>query len=164
MDRGGPEAPSNAGGKDGGLLMSLEILLIPVAMAAYSAWQARAESGAHNCVVATRWRHEGLLSQALGDLGAENLSTSKGETSATINGIATTFSRGADGTMTAHLPQDTDIEGATAIVNQVDSAYTRRVQDAVYRRVRQRASELGYQVESETVDEDETITLVVNVT
>ncbi len=50
-----------------------------------------------------------------------------------------------------------------AIVNEVDSAYTRRVQDAVYRRIRSRASELGYEIDSEAVDNDETITLVVNV-
>jgi len=143
--------------------MSLEILLIPAAMAAYAAWQARAEAGAHNCLVETRWRHAGLLSQALVDLGAANLSAAENETSATIRGIATTFRRGDDGIMTAHFPRDTDLDEAITIVNEVDAAYARRVQDAVYRRVRQRVGELGYDVESESVDDDETITLVVNV-
>ncbi len=143
--------------------MSLEIILIPAAMAAYAAWQARAEARAHNCVVETRWRHTGLLSQALGDLGATNVSATGDETSAIINGIPTTFTRGADGIMTAHFPRDTNVDDAVAVVTQVDAAYTRRVQDAVYRRVRQRVTELGYEVDSETVDEDETITLVVNV-
>ncbi len=143
--------------------MSLEILLIPAAMAAYAAWQARAEAGAHNCLVETRWRHPGLLCQALDDLGAHAVTATNDSTSATINGIATTFIRGTDGVMTAHFPRDTNVDDALAIVNQVDSAYTRRVQDAVYRRVRQRASELGYEVDSETVDDDETITLVVKV-
>lgn len=143
--------------------MSLEILLIPAAMAAYAAWQARAEASAHNCLVETRWRHAGLLSQALVDIAASNISKGESETSATIDGIPTTFIRGADGVMTAHFPLNTDVDGAIAIVNRVDSAYTRRVQDAVYRRIRQRVGELGYEVESETVDADETITLVVNV-
>ena len=143
--------------------MSLEILLIPVAMAAYAAWQARAEAGAHNCLVETRWRHIGLLTQALEDLGAESISATADSTSATINGVATTFSRGEDGIMTAHFPRETNVDDAVAIVNEVDSAYTRRVQDAVYRRIRSRVSELGYEIDSEAVDDDETITLVVNV-
>jgi hypothetical protein len=57
-----------------------------------------------------------------------------------------------------------NVEAASAIVNRVDGTYTRRVQDAVYRRIRQKVTELGYELDSETVDEHETITLVVNVT
>jgi hypothetical protein len=143
--------------------MSLEILLIPAAMAAYAAWQARAEAGAQNCLVETRWRHAGLLSQALDDLGAQGVTAATERTSATVNGIAVTFVRGANGTMKAHFPRDTNIDDAMAVVNEVDAAYTRRVQDAAYRRIRQRVTELGYEVDSETVDNDETITLVVNV-
>src|SRR5688500_9080981 len=60
--------------ENGGLLMSLEIILIPVAMAAYAAWQARAEAGAQQCQVETRWRHSGLLMQALHDVEAANIS------------------------------------------------------------------------------------------
>ncbi len=143
--------------------MSLEILLIPVAMAAYSAWQARAEAGEHNCLVETRWRHLGLLEQALEDLGATNIVATEETTSATVNGVSTAFSRGNDGIVTAHFPPETNVEDAVATVNEVDAAYTRRVQDAVYRRIRSRVSDLGYDIESEEVDEDEMITLVVNV-
>lgn len=143
--------------------MSLEILLIPVAMAAYAAWQARAEAGAHNCLVETRWRHVGLLTQALHDLGAGDVSATGDSASATINGVPTIFCRGQDGIMTAHFPLGTNVDEAVAIVNEVDSGYTRRVQDAVYRRIRSRVSELGYEIDSEAVDDDETITLVVNV-
>jgi hypothetical protein len=143
--------------------MSLAIILIPVAMAAYASWQARAEAGSHNCLVETRWRHVGLLTHALEDLGAENISSTADSTSATINGVATTLSRGENGIMTAHFALDMKVDDAVAIVNEVDSAYTRRVQDAVYRRIHTRVTELGYELDSETVDDDETITLVVNV-
>ena len=143
--------------------MSLEILLIPAAMAAYAAWQARAEAGANSCLVETRWRHAGLLQQALEDLGAEEITATDDSTSASINGTSVAFTRGGDGVMTAHFPREVDVNDAVAIVGQVDSAYTRRVQDAVYRRIRQRVTDLGYEVDSETVDDDETITLVVNV-
>jgi hypothetical protein len=143
--------------------MSLEILLIPAAMAAYAAWQARAEAGVQNCRIETRWRHPGLLTQALQDLDAANISAVPNSISATINGIATMFGRREDGILIAHFPQNTDIDDALAIVDQVDAAYTRRVQDAVYQRIRTRVTELGYDVHSETVDDDETITLVVNV-
>jgi hypothetical protein len=143
--------------------MSLEVLLIPAAMAAYAAWQARADAGEHNCLVETRWRHAGLLAQALEDIEAKRISAPSTTISATIEGIATTFVCGSDGIMTAHFPRDMSVDEAIAIVNKVDSAYTRRVQDAVYRRVRQRVRELGYELDSETVDADDTITLVVNV-
>jgi hypothetical protein len=143
--------------------MSLEILLIPVAMAAYAAWQARAEAGAQHCLIETRWRHVGLLTQALQDLGAGDVSTTEDSTSATINGVATTFARAEDGSLTAHFPLNTNVEDAVAIVNEVDSSYTRRVQDAVYRRIRAKVTELGYELDSESVQDDETITLVVNV-
>lgn len=143
--------------------MSLEILLIPLGMAAYAAWQARAEANAQDCLVETRWRHTALLAQSLDDLGADAIEATVDSTSAAINGVAVTFARGADGIITAHFPRETNVDDALAIVGQVDAAYTRRVQDVVYRRVRQRVAELGYEVDSETVDDDETITLVVNV-
>jgi hypothetical protein len=142
--------------------MSLEVLLIPAAIAAYAAWQAHAEAGTKHCRVETRWRHSGLLMQALHDLPAADISSTSDSTTATINGIATSFSRRADGIMTAHFPLGTSVDAAMDVVNQVDAAYTRRVQDAVYRRIRSRVQELGYELASETVDDDETITLVVN--
>ena len=144
--------------------MSLEIVLIPAAMAAYAAWQARAEAGAHTCLVETRWRHAELLVQALHDIGAESVSSTSDSTSANIDWIPTVFIRGVDGIMTAHFPRDSNVDDVTAIVNRVDAAYTRRVQDAVYRRIRQRVTELGYEVDSEIIDEDDTITLTINVT
>jgi len=143
--------------------MSLELLLIPAAMAAYAAWQARADSNTSHCEVETRWRHSGLLTQALHDLGAAEISVTADSTSATIGATQTTFVRRPDGIMTAHFPLDTKADAAIDIVTQVDLAYTRRVQDVVYHRIRSRVDELGYDIASETVDNDETITLVVNV-
>jgi hypothetical protein len=113
--------------------------------------------------VETRWRHAGLLGRALADLDAQDVSVSSESASATVDGTAVTFVRREDGIMTAHFPRDIDVDRAVHLVNEVDAAYTRRVQDAVYRRIRERVGELGYDIDSESVDDDETITLVVNV-
>lgn len=142
--------------------MSLEILLVPAAMAAYAAWQARAEQSSAHCLVETRWRHVGLLELALADMAAQNVRILDDSVTAIVDKIPVKFVRTSDA-LTAHFPEDTDVEIATDLVGRLDSAYTRRVQDAVYRRIRSRVDKLGFEVVAETVDDDETITLVINV-
>jgi hypothetical protein len=62
----------------------------------------------------------------------------------------------------AHFAADADPQRAVAIVEAVDDAYLRRVQDAVVERVRSRVDALGYTVVSESVDDDDTVTMIVN--
>ena len=52
---------------------------------------------------------------------------------------------------------------ATALIQRLDAAYALRVQHAVAERIRTRADTAGFELVSETRDEDDTVTMVLNV-
>lgn len=145
--------------------MSIEIVLIPMAVAAISAWQANrkvGEDGQAQVAVSTRMKNPDLLVRALQDLNA-TVQTSPDSITATWPAIQARFTRSPDGVWTAHFGGDVAAETATTVVRDLDKAYGLRVQQAVLERVRARAPQAGMAVESETVEEDRTVTLVLNV-
>jgi hypothetical protein len=153
--------------------LSVEILLVPLALAAAHAVVAVAgmvaagvdDEGREKkaCVVQTRLKHPGLLVEALRSVGAEAKAHSDGSVTGTWEGINFSFVHHEDGTLSAHFDADVDVERARELILATDAAYARAVQEAVRQRVKQRAGELGMTVESETVGEDESVTLVLNV-
>jgi hypothetical protein len=142
--------------------MSLELLLVPAAIAAVGAWRARVGSHAATCAVQTRWRDNDVLTAALVDVGAVNVTIDDGAVRAECEEMAVSFTRQADDIVIAHFAADADPQRAVAVVEAVDAAYVRRVQDAVVERVRTRVDELGYVVVSESVDDDDTVTMIVD--
>ena len=151
--------------KAGGLLVSIEIVLIPMAVAAVSAWQANrkiAEDGRELLAVSTRMKNADLLAQALTDLNA-TVQASPESITATWPALQARFARNADGVWTAHFSGEVTSETTATVVRDLDRAYGLRVQQAVLERVRASAPEAGMVVESETVEEDRTVTLVLNV-
>lgn len=142
--------------------MSLELLLVPAAIAAVGVWRARVGSHAATCTVQTRWRDNNVLAAALVDVGAVNVAIDDDTVRAEYEGMAVSFSRRDDDIVTAHFAADADPQRAVAVVEAVDAAYLRRVQDAVVERVRLRVDELGYTVVSESVDDDDTVTMIVD--
>jgi hypothetical protein len=153
--------------------LSVEILLVPLALAAAHAVVAVAgavtaavgEDGKEHkaCVVQTRLKHPGLLVDALHSVGAKATLGSDGSISGTWEGIGFRFVHHEDGTLSAHFDPDVNVERAQELILATDAAYARAVQEAVRQRVRDRAGELGMTVESETVGEDDSVTLVLNV-
>ena len=153
--------------------MSLEILLVPLALAAAHAVVALAgvvtagvdDRGQEKkaCVVQTRLKHPGLLVEALHSVGAKAAAHSDGSVSGTWEGINFSFVHHEDGTLSAHFDADVDVERARELILATDAAYAKAVQEAVRQRVKQRAGELGMTVESETEGDDESVTLVLNV-
>jgi hypothetical protein len=142
--------------------MSLELLLVPAAIAAVGAWRARVGRDAATCAVQTRWRDNDVLMAALVDIGASSVTVEGGAVRAECDGMAVSFMRRDDDIVIAHFAADADPQRAVAIVEAVDDAYLRRVQDAVVERVRSRVDALGYTVVSESVDDDDTVTMIVN--
>lgn len=144
--------------------MSVEVVLVPLAMAAFGAWQAgrpdQVSGDVTVCRVATRMRDEALLRSALQDTGAV-VEAEGGRLVARWAGVDATFTRDADGVWSAHLRGDVDEARAVAIVTAVDQAYGRQVQAAVIARIRQRAPAAGMTVASETVAEDESVTFLL---
>jgi hypothetical protein len=153
--------------------LSVQILLIPLALAAAHAAVAVAgvvtagvdERGEERkiCVVQTRLKHPGLLVEALRTVGATATAEADGSVSGRWEGIAFRFVHHDDGTLSAHFDADVDVERARELILATDAAYAKAVQEAVRRRVKERAGQLGMTVESETVGEDHSVTLVLNV-
>ncbi|MCA1844930.1 MAG: hypothetical protein LC792_17395 [Actinobacteria bacterium] len=152
--------------------MSVEILLVPLALAAAHAVvavggavaAAVGEDGKEHktCVVQTRLKHPGLLVEALHTVGAKAELHSDGSISGTWEGMGFRFVHHEDGTLSAHFAPDVDVNRAQELILATDTAYAKAVQEAVRQRVRDRAGELGMTVESETVGEDDSVTLVLN--
>lgn len=143
--------------------MSVEVLLIPAAMAAYSMWKAaRVEDNSDRkvCVVQTRLRDDTLLEQALQDLGADVHSDGTAIQAHWV-GVSARFQRSQEGVLSAHFEGEVDAARADEIALAIDEAYARRVQAAVYERIKARASEMNLTVESETVNDDHSITVVL---
>lgn len=145
--------------------MSIEIVLIPLAIAAISAWQAKSsadEAGRQVVAVGTRMRDERLLTHALADIGA-HVSRDSDTITATWGNAEGTFTKDANGIWTVHFVGDTDLDEATNVVAHIDAAYGLRVQTEVLARLRERAPAAGMEVESETIEDDHSVTLVLNV-
>ena len=145
--------------------MSIEIILIPVAVAAISAWQSNRKidaDGRAQVEVSTRMKNADLLGEALRDLAA--LVEYSGATIvAKWPTLEARFTRNDQGVWTAHFGGSVTNEAATTVIRDLDTAYGLRVQRAVLERVRARAPQAGMVLESETVEEDRTVTLVLNV-
>lgn len=146
--------------------MSVELVLIPLAIATIGAWQtSRTDHGADGrtvCRVGTRMRDERLLQAALVDTGAM-IRAEPGRLIADWQGVQATLVLGVDGIWGAHLVGDVDEPRAVSIITAVDEAYGRQVQAAVVERLKQRAPMAGMRVESQTVGDDDSVTMVLAV-
>lgn len=164
--------------------MSISLILVPAALAAAAALggtgvlgavaqnrDATTEPGAPPAAVPiavqTRMKDANLLAAALADLGADDTSLVDGELTATIDGLELVMSRTEDDVWGAHLSRLDGHEATEAdaaeLMTRLDAAYARHVQQAVAERIRARADQAGFELVSETRDEDDTVTMVLNV-
>lgn len=145
--------------------MSVSLVLVPLALAAVGAWQARrAEVDEEDRTVQhvqTRMRDEGLLAAALTDTRAAVTRSSDGLL-ADWQGVHAEFRRDPQGIWQVDLTGDVDQDKAAGIVVAIDQAYGRQVQQAVLARLRERAPSAGMAVASETVEDDDSVTLVLD--
>lgn len=168
--------------------MSVSIILIPAAIAAI----ASAAAGTAGAVgvgvgvagmvrsmtagggqetstlqVRTRMKDRGLLADALKDLGAVDVEVGD-EVAATVDGIQLVMQSTPEGIWAANFTPakghaDVTTEEATKLAERLDAAYAARVQTAVAERIRTRASEAGLELVSESVGDDDEVTLVLDV-
>jgi hypothetical protein len=145
-------------------MMSVSLLLVPLALAGAAAAQAaaeRKESGRTVVQVQTRMRDVTLLAEALRDTGA-TVTSGPDNVTAVWGEQAVTFARDSAGIWSAHAAGMTG-DVAVALITAVDQAYGRRVQQAVLERLRDRAPEAGLRLESETTQPDASVRLVFEV-
>lgn len=166
--------------------MSVSLILIPAAIAAVTAISATGVGGilslggrseakessdvgdaARPVAVQTRMKDPELLGDALRDIGALNVSVTGDGISAELDELTIAMTRTPEGIWAAHLERldghELAASDATALVQRLDAAYALRVQQAVAERIRSRADTAGFELVSETRDEDDTLTMVLNV-
>jgi hypothetical protein len=148
--------------------MSISLLLVPAALAATTAWQVLRDppelANQQICHVGTRMKDPMLLAAALSDAGADVRWQGEELISRWPDGEVR-FTREHDGPTpgiwTAHASDDLGETRAVELVRLVDHAYGRQVQRVVVERVKHRSAEAGMRIESETVDDDTNVTLVL---
>lgn len=117
--------------------------------------------------VRTRMKDRDLLDAALADLGAVDVSVGEAEVSAHVDGHVLTMTLTDEDVWEAHFVREDGLDADTTVAEDViarlDAAYARRVQTAVAERIRARADAAGFELVSETRDEDATVTMVLNV-
>jgi hypothetical protein len=168
--------------------MSVSIVLIPAAIAAIASAAAGGAgavgigagvagvissmrgAGAEEATalqVRTRMKDRGLLAEALKDLGAVDVEVGD-QVAATVDGIQLVMQSTPEGVWVAEFTParggaDVTTEQATRFAERLDAAYAARVQAAVAERIRSRATDAGLELVSETVDDDQAVTMVLNV-
>jgi hypothetical protein len=158
--------------------VSVSVLLIPAAIAAVASFNAvldgRTKRQASDTVpeaapvprvqVNTRMRDLNLLQAALEDTQAQVTHATESSIKAVWADATAVFERDTEGIWQVHFSgEDVDRQRATQIVQAIDAAYAGRVQQAVVQKLRERAHTAGLELASETVEEDQSITMVLNV-
>lgn len=146
--------------------MSVEIVLIPLALAAVSAWKASRKealpNGQQAVQVGSRMRDESLLANALSDTGAVTTRTAS-TLIAAWSDVQAEFSRDQQGIWSARMTGTVDEARAINIITAVDQAYGLQVQKTLVRTLRERAAAAGMSIEDEQIDAEQTVTLTLAV-
>lgn len=143
--------------------MSISLLLVPLVIAGATAAQGlsmrRDAAGQTVCEVRTRMRDANLLAAALSATGAA-VEPAADAMVAHWEGVTARFSREIDGIWSTHFTGAVDRDRAVEIVEAIDAAYGRQVQQAVLTRLRERAPGAGLRLESEAALPNDEVKLV----
>ncbi|WP_309128553.1 hypothetical protein [Microbacterium sp.] len=164
--------------------MSVSLILIPAALAIAGvvggagavgiasqtdrqAYAPAGPGGAASVAVQTRMRDAALLSAALRELGASAVDLQGDELSAVVGDLALTMTRDADGIWAARITgadgREAVLAEAEELIGRVDAAYAGQVQRAVAARIRERADDAGFELLSESREDDDSVTMVLSV-
>lgn len=140
--------------------MSLEIILVPLAIAAYGSWKARSMEKDNVLLVETRLKDSALLTLALHAMGGTSVEVNGGVVQAVVGNRKVSFRSDSSGVLTAHVDTK-DQDEAISLLLEVDRQYGLQVQVAVVERVKQRVSGLGMNIVSQITSEDGSINMVL---
>lgn len=117
--------------------------------------------------VQTRMKDPQLLADALAELGATGVGVSDDRISAVVDGLELTMERDEDGVWAAHIDRADGRAAQRAeaeeLIGRLDATYARHVQRAVAARIRERADSAGFELVSESREDDDTVTMVLGV-
>ena len=133
--------------------MSIEVLLIPIGIAAFAAWRGSQDQSAepNKQLVATRITDEELLVQALHAVGATKVKAVDGRVTGHTQVGDVTFERLGDN-FHGRVKNGT-AESTSALLGQIEVAVGGIVQARSAERIRQRATELGLVLITEHADD-----------
>jgi len=140
--------------------VSLEIILVPLAIAAYGSWKARSMEKDNVLLVETRLKDSALLTMALHAMGGTSVEVDGGVVRAVIGNRKVSFRSDSSGVLTAHVDTK-DQDEAISLLLEVDKQYGIQVQAAVIERVKQRAGGLGMNIISQITSEDGSINIIL---
>ena len=140
--------------------MSLEIILVPLAIAAYGSWKARSMEKDNVLMVETRLKDSALLAMAIQAMGGTSVEVDGGVVQAVVGNRKVSFRSDSSGVLTAHVDTKNQDE-ATSLLLEVDKQYGIQVQAAVVERVKQRAGGLGMNFVSQVTGEDGSINIIL---
>lgn len=138
--------------------MSIEVLLIPLGIAAYSALKEHRRSDLCEGCRQTRVTERSLLVDALTSLGASSVAHDGLTTTAEIDGRPVRFQL-VEGVFLGRVDGGSD-QQTDALVAMIDDAAGRLVQSAKVDEMRLRAAQLGLTLVGEEVADDGTVQLV----
>lgn len=144
--------------------MSLEILIIPAALGV-AAWQSHKQDSDDSKVVqmATRLKDPVLLREALEGIGAQ-VDQDEGITRAEWSDLVISFTVGQDDLLHAFSKDHDHEDKIFERIAEVDRTYARLVQRNVIERIRNNASGMGMRLESESVNDDDSVSFSLVVT
>lgn len=152
--------------------MSIEIVLIPLAIAvtkqvaeAFSVHREKLQ--ARHVILETRMKDEVLLREALEEWSCSFRQVEHTDSLESLEwsmANEVTFLQQENGSYSLVLPQGADVTAYTEWVDNVETSYTKHLQQKVYRNLIEQAREQGMVMEKEEVLEDQSIqiTYVLN--
>ena len=150
--------------------MSTGVELVPIALAIGAVVAARRRDRGSLRVqvdqvdvqtLTSRMRDPGLLRAAVEAAGGRIFGERDGTLYGAHGKIALVFAPGTDGVFDVHVDAAVPAPDAQAAVAAVDRSYGAQVQQATYRRVIEQGADHGLTLESEYVDDDDSIVLTL---
>lgn len=145
--------------------LSVSLALIPVAIAVAGAIATRREAQQDpqdSFRLRTRMKDEELLHAALENYGCGSVVAGETVDSA-LGDTRMVFGRDETGAFEALFVGDISAEHGASFLAELDEEYTLLVQQRVYQNLLSRAEERGLVVESEQVQEDNSVTITLRV-
>jgi hypothetical protein len=145
--------------------LSVTLALIPVAIAVAGAMTTRKDGGQDprsSFRFGTRMKDDGLLNAALKRYGCRSVVTDN-TIDSTVGETRMVFERDESGVFESLFIGDIPVEHARAFLTELEDEYALLVQQRVYERLLSKAKERGLVVESEEVQEDNSVTITLRV-
>lgn len=144
--------------------MSITLVLVPVAIAVAGAiaTRERSQDNPNSFHLRTKIKDEHLLKTALENYGCRTIVTSETIDSA-IDGTRILFERNEQNVFEVVFIGEISKDHAQAFLDQLHDEYTHLVQQQVYENLISRARQRGLVIESEEVQEDNSIVVTLEV-